>query len=398
MFIAIAAREARSRWSVGLGTLLAGAVALSCSGSTSASRGDGALAGSGGARAPDGAADAMPGTGGGPGGSGGAGTGGRTGSPDASTGGTAGTRTGGTPGNGGTSGAGTTGTGGFGRGGAGGAGRVDVAGAGGSSLDAGGVGGLDAGRQGGAGGTDAGSSDGRGGMPGSGGAAGQDGGGVDGKPPLLDGGGETGGADAPWAWPATLGRCEQATDQHLLAVVYEGPKAPEPYDWGSNPGGTLTWSATCANDLASARLLGAQALASLDREDATSPYFYEFADETSRTYDQIHRVTKCEFYDGAALGPTHRNLDGLGLVASYLWFTKNQTNASAKIVAGAPVALAATVDEFFLCSTLTVYGDWGMYDEIRYYERRHTLDVSGTVGIGTDELLRTLQGRYHPNP
>ena len=88
----------------------------------------------------------------------------------------------------------------------------------------------------------------------------------------------------------------------------------------------------------------------------------------------------------------------MGLVASYLWFAKNQSNNSAKIVAGAPVATAATVDQFFLCSTLTVFGDWGMYDEIRYYEQRHTLDASGTVVIGTEQLLRTIQGKYHPNP
>jgi hypothetical protein len=56
------------------------------------------------------------------------------------------------------------------------------------------------------------------------------------------------------------------------------------------------------------------------------------------------------------------------------------------------------MDQFFLCWTLTVYGDWGLYDEIRYYEQRYTVDASGTVGIGTDELLRTVQGRYNPNP
>lgn len=371
--------QARCRASAVLGVLWVGGVVVACGGSTSTGRLDGAMAGSGGARTFDGGADATSGTGGGAGGSGGFATGGRSGPPDASAGGTTST--------GGRSAGGATGTGGIGGGGAGGGGGIDAAGAGGTSIDARGSGGLDAGGTGGSGG-----------IPGTGGTAGRDAGAVDRPPPGIDSGADARGLDGGSSWPATLARCSDATDEHLSAVVYEGSKAPAPYDWSANPGGTLTWSAACASDLASARLLAAQALAVVDREDAASPYFYEFADETSRTYDQVYRATKCEFYDGAVLGTPYRSLDGLGLVASYLWFAKNRSNSSAKIVAGAPVATAATVDQFFLCSTLTVYGDWGMYDEIRYYEQRHTLDASGTVVIGTEQLLRTIQGKYHPNP
>jgi len=52
-------------------------------------------------------------------------------------------------------------------------------------------------------------------------------------------------------------------------------------------------------------------------------------------------VTKCEFFDGTVLGAPYRTLDGLGLLASYLWFTENRNNSSAKIVAVAPVAASA---------------------------------------------------------
>ena len=63
--------QARCRASAILGVLWASGVVVACGGSTSTGRLDGAMAGSGGARTPDGGPDATSGTGGGAGGSGG---------------------------------------------------------------------------------------------------------------------------------------------------------------------------------------------------------------------------------------------------------------------------------------------------------------------------------------
>jgi hypothetical protein len=374
----------RSRWAAILGVLLASSLALSCGGtkSSSSNHPDTGSAGGGGAHSPDGAADSPRGTGGGPGGSGGSGTGGRSGVADAGRGGTTG--------RGGETGGGTTRTGGIGAGGAAGTVGRDAGRVGGSTR-------IDAAGAVGAGGRDASGMGGTTGAPGSGGVGGKDAGGTGGKPFVLDGSADGIEIDGSAVLPVTLAKCDDATDEQLRAVVYDSAKAPEPYDWDANAGGTLAWDQACAGDLAAARLLAKTALDTLDREDAESPYYYEFADETSRSYDQIYRVTKCEFFDGAVLGQAYRTPHGLGRLASYLWFVKNHNNGSAKIVAGAPGADSAPL-EFFLCHTLTAYGDWGLYDEIRYYERRYTVDASGALATESDRSLRDVQGKYNPNP
>jgi hypothetical protein len=347
----ILAHEARSSWRAAFGVLLTGSLVLSCSDdkSSSTSAEDAAISGS----------DAA-GTGGGAGGMRGIVTGGSSGS------------LGGTTGTGGALAAGTTGSAVLGVGGRNGTGAIVVAGTGGSAQGAGG--GVDAaGAGGGAGAT------------GAGGAGGNT---FDGGMVGLDGGA---------AWPKTLAKCEDATDDQLRSVVYGTEKAPEPYNWDALPGGTLTWDKACASDLATARSLAKAALTTLDRENATSPYYYEFVDETSQSYDQGYRVTRCEFYDGAVLGQPYRNLDGLGLLASYLWFIKNHNSGSHKIVASAPVVGSAS-PTLFLCYTLTVYGDWGLSDDIRYYQTRYALDASGSLTVADDEKIRNIQGKYNPNP
>ena len=160
--------------------------------------------------------------------------------------------------------------------------------------------------------------------------------------------------------------------------------------------GLLSWNDSCASDFAAARVLAQGVLGAWDSEDDSSPYYYEFISGTGSSA-QVHRVTECEFYDGSVLGAPYRNPDGVRLLASYLWFIENRSNASLKVVAGAYGPSAASI-EFFLCFTLTVYGDWGLYDQITYTERLVSVDTSGNVTIDPDQSLRTIQGQYHPNP
>ena len=47
-------------------------------------------------------------------------------------------------------------------------------------------------------------------------------------------------------------------------------------------------------------------LGSWNSEDDSSPYYYEFISGTAPN-EQVHRVTKCEFYDGTALGEPYRD-------------------------------------------------------------------------------------------
>jgi len=108
-------------------------------------------------------------------------------------------------------------------------------------------------------------------------------------------------------------------------------------------------------------------------------------------------VTKCEFFDGSVLGEPYRNPDGVQLLASYLWFLENRANGSAKVVAGAFGPSAARY-EFSLCHTMTVYGDWGLFDEITYYQRPVVVELSGLVTVAADQTLRTIQGQYNPEP
>jgi hypothetical protein len=224
------------------------------------------------------------------------------------------------------------------------------------------------------------------------------GGGAGGQPGTTGGAAGSAGAGGGWSWPATVDSCDDATDEHVLAVVYDGPKVPEGmYDGDGRTGGLLTWEDGCATDIALARVMAGAELGSWDSEDDSSPYYYEFISGTAPN-EHVYRVTKCEFYDGTALGEPYRDWEGARLLASYLWFIENRANASAKVVAGA-YGLSAAEYEFFLCHTMTVYGDWGLYDQITYYERRITIDLSeGVVTIDADQSLRTIQGEYNPNP
>jgi hypothetical protein len=221
--------------------------------------------------------------------------------------------------------------------------------------------------------------------------------GAGGTPDATGGSSGAAGAGGAWSWPATVDSCDDATDEHLLAVVYDGPKVPEGmYDGDSRIGGLLSWNDSCASDFAAARVLAEAEMGSWTSEDDSSPYYYEFISGTAPD-ERVHRVTKCEFFDGEVLGEPYRDWDGARLLVSYLWFVEYRVNASAKVVAGAYGPSAAAY-EFFLCFTLTVYGDWGLYDEITYYERPITVDLSGVVSIDADQSLRTIQGQYNPSP
>jgi hypothetical protein len=235
------------------------------------------------------------------------------------------------------------------------------------------------------------------GTPNAGGVAGVLIGGGAGQPPTAGGAAGFAGAGGGWGWPTTLSECDAATNEHLWAVVYDGPKVPEGmYDGDGRTGGLLSWNDSCASDIAAARLLAESELGSWVSEDDSSPYYYEFVSGTAPD-ERVHRVTKCEFFDGTVVGEPYRNPDGVRLLASYLWFVEYRVNASAKVVAGAFGPSAARI-EFALCFTITVYGDWGLSDSITYYERRFAVDLSGGVSIDPDESLRTIEGEYHPNP
>jgi hypothetical protein len=395
-------------------SLAAGSVVLSCGGSERTSGGDdvGGSAGADASETGSGGSESTPGSGGTPGGGGAAGTDGQGGSPgsggsnlggDTASGGvgTGGEADTGGSSSGGTGGASSGGTGGPGSGGTGGAGGSATGGAvaGGGEAGSATGGAVAAGGAGGSAGlaTGGAESGGAAGSAGSLGVGGVAGGGAGGQPDATGGSAGAAGEGGGWGWPGTVDSCEDATDEHLLAVVYDGPKVPEGmYDGDGRTGSLLTWEDGCATDIALARVMAGAELGSWDSESIASPYYYEFTSGTAPD-EHVYRVTRCEFFDGTVLGEPYRDWEGARLLASYLWFIENRSNASAKLVAGAYGPSAAAY-EFSLCFTMTVYGDWGLYDEITYYERHILVGLTGVVSIDADESLRTIEGQYNPNP
>jgi hypothetical protein len=186
-----------------------------------------------------------------------------------------------------------------------------------------------------------------------------------------------------------VGSCGDLTDEQLRALVYGGPKVPTGYFNDAPAGAILSWDPVCANDLNSARMSAAQALQAPFTESEQSPFYFEFQ-STGGPYPRVYRVTKCSFWDGMRLGSF-----SLKELAGYLWFISNHNVTGNFIVTGVEYVGNATC-WFTLCQVMTVYGDFGVCDEISLYERTYSISISdGTVMVTSDMLVRTIQGQCH---
>lgn len=194
--------------------------------------------------------------------------------------------------------------------------------------------------------------------------------------------------------------CADWSDEDVLAVVYGGPKVPDGFYFDEPDSGfTFQWRTPCAAGVADARartaeIFGTDALTGGER---STDQFHEIDVQNSPTLVVRVRFTRCDYFDGTTLaGAPHDGPEPLGFLLGYLWFTENHNLGGAHILGGVG-HLGDTRHRYELCHVRTVYGDFGLCDQISLVQDVATLmSVGGTVEmIEEATLLRTIEGTCH---
>ena len=107
----------------------------------------------------------------------------------------------------------------------------------------------------------------------------------------------------------------------------------------------------------------------------------------------LFRNTRCDYYNGGVLaGGPFDDFEALGDLAGYLWFTRNHNTGGYAIISGeGTIGNAAHFYE--LCHVTTVFGDFGLCDEITLYRTGFRIGIlGGVVEISPPEQLRQVRG------
>jgi len=107
------------------------------------------------------------------------------------------------------------------------------------------------------------------------------------------------------------------------------------------------------------------------------------------------RNTRCDYFDGRLLaGAPFDDFGALADLAGYLWFTQSH-NISGYAILGGRGDIGNASHFYSLCHVETVYGDFGLCDEISVLETRYRIQIdNGAVDVLDDaHLVRSIRGR-----
>ncbi len=190
--------------------------------------------------------------------------------------------------------------------------------------------------------------------------------------------------------------CAGWSDAAILSVVYNGPKVPAGYFVDSYPSNEFPqWGSTgCSTSLANTQGVASSLFTTgtLTGATRTTTEFYEV--DVDVGMNTVHfREHRCDYWDGSTLGGTFP-LSWLELqwLAGYLWYSDNHNIGGHHILGGFGNIGSAT-DWFDLCHVTTVYGDFGLCDEITLWSTGHgVLQFQGDVTFSPPVNHRTLEG------
>jgi len=202
--------------------------------------------------------------------------------------------------------------------------------------------------------------------------------------------------DGPVAGPRVSGPeainmpCTDIPDEVILARYADfDAKMPQGLFWEPPPG--AIWEEPCSDSLADT-VANAEAaeLGEPDGEFETE-WFYE-ATRCSGSQRRFYRNLRCDYFDGTMLA------DGSGqtlpFLASLLWWQDN-FNVDGNQLIGYSVQIGNATDWVEVCTIRTVYGDFGLCDEITLESTTHSVVFGGSVTLGEPEVVRTIQGECH---
>jgi hypothetical protein len=205
--------------------------------------------------------------------------------------------------------------------------------------------------------------------------------------------GPTGGPRPDGPDNPSVASCAEVADE-LILERYADWDAKVPAGFYFEPGGQLVrWAESCSEGPGE----------SLDAAEATWPegdveaehttdYFYEVVVcDDGRRY--LHRNLRCDYYDGTTLaGAPHADGNELGFLAGLLWFMDYHNTGGYQIIAVIPEA-GAEGSAVELCTTRTVFGDFGLCDEVELHATRYEITTEGEVTLESEQLVKTLEGQ-----
>jgi hypothetical protein len=195
--------------------------------------------------------------------------------------------------------------------------------------------------------------------------------------------------------------CEEWSDAAVLAVVYGGPKVPAGYFVDTYPSNEFPqWGTTgCSQSITNTQGVASSLFTTgtLTGATRTTTEFYEVDVLISGGSYTVHfREHRCDYWDGSVLGGTIPfGWADLQWLSGYLWYSQNHNMGGHHILGGFGNIGSAT-DWFDLCHVTTVYGDFGLFDQITLKSTGHSvLQFQGDVNISAPVVHRTIQGNYN---
>lgn len=204
--------------------------------------------------------------------------------------------------------------------------------------------------------------------------------------------------------PVAAVRCDELTDEQILAAVYDGPKVPEGYysDLEDEENAWPTWGNGCAESLASAKESAQKHATSngwkLTGKERTTDLFFETDMDVGGGYTVHFRQTRCDYFDGERLGGApHASAEPLGKLAVYMWYSQWSITGGYNVVSGAG-RTEGGMHSFTMCKVETTYGDCGACDQIVLLESTYGMDENGVVKQPEGaQPIRVIQGQCDQN-
>ena len=232
-------------------------------------------------------------------------------------------------------------------------------------------------------------------VAGRGGAAG-----IGGKVPDVAGSAGEGplACSAPYAGPSAgphsdgppdLGSCASIADQVVLAR-YDDRSARVPKGLYYEPNESITfWKPPCSKSIEDTVARGATGAEGTFMDSFENDWFYEAAYCLNGSLRRTERNLRCDYFDGERLADA--TPERLAFLASMLWWA-DHSNLEGSQILGHSIVSGNSIDVVELCTVSTVYGDFGLCDEVQLESTTYRSAVGGTVEFGKTEVLRTLKG------
>jgi hypothetical protein len=176
----------------------------------------------------------------------------------------------------------------------------------------------------------------------------------------------------------------------IILERYDDPQAKVPMGLYWEQNGLYVWESPCSDSMSDTLARSSvQDFGALEGE-FTTRWFHEAA-YCEADLRRVYRNLRCDYFDGEILAGG--DVNELAFLGSLLWW-QNNSNIDGHVLLGYTVAIGSATDWVELCSIRTVYGDWGLCDEITLESTTHAIRYgSSAVELGEPNVVRTIQGK-----